>query len=84
MNILDEQLVGSLTVAQVLAIVAPLALIQLGLIIGALVDLKRRSATELAGGKVLWAIILAACFFSFPLGLLGPVFYFSIGRKKAA
>jgi hypothetical protein len=49
--------------------------IQLGLLAAALVDIYRRSAGEIRGGKRLWA---AAAFINY----VGPISYFLFGRKR--
>lgn len=85
MNVLSiagsENLIYGLTLKQVMAIAIPVIAIQLGFVIAAFVNLKRQGSAELRGGKALWAVILAFSLISYPLGLLGPVFYFTIGRK---
>lgn len=52
----------------------PIALIQLGLMVTALVDLVRRERVR--GPK--WAWALAICL----LGFIGPVVYFVAGREE--
>ena len=54
-----------------------LGLIQVGLLIAALWDIRQRSADEINGRKGLWA---AAAFINF----IGPIAYFSFGRKPPA
>jgi len=49
--------------------------VQLGLLIGALTDLRRRPAAEVNGPKSVWA---ALCFVNF----VGPLAYFRFGRKR--
>jgi hypothetical protein len=70
-----------LTVKQLLAIAIPIMAIQVGLIIAALVSLSKLDPAGLRGGKGLWIAVLIVSFFSTPLGLLGPILYFTIGRK---
>lgn len=55
-------------------LIAPIIVLQLILIVIALIDLVRISAT--AGPKWMWALIII-------LGnLLGPILYFVLGRKN--
>lgn len=59
---------------KLLPLIAPLALIQLGLMVYCLVDLARRERTR--GPKWLWALIVI-------LGeLIGPVVYLIVGREE--
>ena len=57
-----------------LPLIIPLAVLQVGLQIWALVDLARREATN--GPKWLWAVIILVG------ELVGPVVYFIAGRKE--
>ena len=50
------------------------ALVQIGLLIAALTDIRRRPAEQIRGNKLLWA---AAVFVNF----VGPISYFVFGRK---
>ena len=54
-----------------------LALVQIGLTIAALRDLRRRPQSEINGRKGLWT---AAAFVNF----IGPLAYFAFGRRSAA
>lgn len=57
-----------------LPLLIPIALIQLGLMIAALMDLAKRERTK--GPKWLWAVIII-------FGeLLGPIIYFVFGREE--
>jgi len=60
--------------ARLLPLVAPLLLIQLGLMIAALLDLARRGRTR--GPKWAWVLVIVL------LELLGPVVYFLFGRGE--
>lgn len=53
------------------------AIVQVGLLIAALVDIRRRPAAEIRGRKGLWAA------FAF-VNWIGPISYFLFGRKQAA
>lgn len=58
-------------------VVAPLIVLQLGLMIWALLDLRQRGGTRGPLPVWVWIVIIV-------LGeLLGPVLYFLFGRKEA-
>ena len=58
---------------QYLPLIAPLVLIQVGLMIFGYVDLIRRERTK--GPKWVWALILL-------ISIIGPVIYFVAGREE--
>jgi hypothetical protein len=51
----------------------PIAILQIGLIIFALLDLRKRERTK--GPKWLWAVIILF------VNIIGPLLYFVIGRE---
>lgn len=57
-----------------LPLLIPIAVIQLGLMIAALVDLARRNSTN--GPKWLWVLVILF------VNLIGPVVYFLVGREE--
>jgi len=57
-----------------LVVLLPLILIQLGLMIFALIDLIKRETVK--GGKVIWAIIIVV------FGIIGPVAYLFWGKER--
>jgi len=57
-----------------LVVLLPLIVIQLGLMIFALIDLIKREAVK--GGKMIWAIIIVV------LGIIGPVVYLLWGKER--
>ena len=57
------------------ALLLAAAAAELSLKIAALVDIKRRPADRIRGPKALWRAAMA-------VNLLGPVSYFTIGRKR--
>jgi hypothetical protein len=60
---------------QLIAILAPLIILQLALMAVGLYDLTRPERRVMGGSKVVWAIIIV-------LGeLLGPLVYFLFGRE---
>ena len=50
-------------------------MLQVGLLVAALGDLRRRPSAEVNGSKAIWA---AVSFVNF----LGPLAYFAFGRKR--
>jgi hypothetical protein len=62
-----------LEIGEWLAILVPLAAIQLGLMIWAFVDLATRSAVK-GGNKLVWVLVILL------LNLVGPIAYLLWGR----
>lgn len=60
-------------ISQMLPLLLPLVIIQLGLMIAALWDLSRRSATR--GPRWLWAVVIVF------VNVIGPLIYFTVGRE---
>lgn len=61
---------------QLLALLIPLALLELLLVVLALVDVLRREPERVRGSKVAWVLIILL------ISTLGPICYFIIGRKE--
>ena len=61
---------------QLLLLLTPVILIEIGLIIYALRDLLRPERTVRGESKLMWGIII--CFIS----LLGPILYLTVGRRE--
>jgi heme/copper-type cytochrome/quinol oxidase subunit 4 len=59
----------------ILGLILPLAVLQIGLVIWALIDLTRPERQVRGDTKVVWALIII--FISF----FGPLFYFLVGRE---
>lgn len=55
-------------------VVAPLAVLQLGLLVLGYVDLARRESVR-GGKKWVWALVMLISF-------IGPVLYFVLGREE--
>jgi hypothetical protein len=66
-----------LSTEQILALLAPVILIQLGLMIAALYDLEKPERVVRGGSKLVWAILIVF------LNILGPILYFVAGREES-
>jgi hypothetical protein len=69
--------VAPLKTEQIIALLAPIILIQLGLMIAALYDLEREDRRVRGGSKLIWAIVIVF------LNVIGPVIYFVAGREES-
>jgi Phospholipase_D-nuclease N-terminal len=67
----------TLTIEQIVLLLAPVVLIQLGLMIAALIDLEKDERRVRGGRKVVWALIIIF------VNILGPILYFTAGREDA-
>jgi len=54
-----------------------LGALQIGLLITALIDIRRRPADAINGSKRLWTVVVFVNF-------IGPIAYFLFGRKRPA
>ena len=61
------------TLRQFLPLLIPILIIQLALVVAALLDLSRRSATR--GPRWVWVLVILF------VNLIGPIVYFAIGRE---
>ncbi len=61
---------------QIIALLAPIAAIQVGLLIAGLIDLGRDDRRVRGGNKLVWALIIVF------INLLGPIIYFVAGRDE--
>jgi Phospholipase_D-nuclease N-terminal len=68
--------VNPLTTEQIILLLAPVVLIQLGLMIAALVDLERDERHVRGNSKVAWALIIVF------VNIIGPIVYFVVGREE--
>jgi hypothetical protein len=62
---------------QIIALLAPIIVIQFGLMIAALVDLERGERRVRGGSKLVWALVIII------VNILGPILYFVAGREEA-
>jgi hypothetical protein len=70
-------LVAPLRTEQVIALLIPIVVIQLGLMIAALYDLEKADRTVRGGSKLVWALVIVF------LNIVGPIVYFVAGREEA-
>ena len=68
---------AELKTEQIIALLAPIIIIQLGLMIAALVDLERDERRVRGGSKLVWALVIVF------VNILGPILYFTAGRDEA-
>lgn len=62
--------------SQILLLLVPVLLIQLGLIVLALYDLLKRERRVRGGNKLVWGLIIVF------INLIGPILYFVVGREE--
>jgi hypothetical protein len=55
----------------------PLAVLEIGLLVWALVDLLRPERRVLGGSKLVWALVIVL------IGTFGPIIYLLVGRRDA-
>ena len=67
---------ADLTTAQVLALLAPIVVVQLGLMLAALLDLEPEDRHVRGGSKVVWALVIVF------VNIIGPIIYFTVGREE--
>ena len=62
---------------QVVALLVPIVIIQLGLMIAALVDLGQGERRVRGGNKLVWVVVIVF------VNVIGPIVYFVAGRDEA-
>ena len=70
-------LAGTLPPANVIVILLPLVVIELGLVVFSLIDLFRPERRVLGDNKLIWALVIVL------VGTIGPIVYLLAGRKQA-
>jgi hypothetical protein len=68
---------AELKTEQILALLAPIIIIQFGLMVAALVDLERGERRVRGGSKLVWALVIVF------VNIVGPIIYFVAGREDA-
>ena len=72
-----EAIVPPLTIQQILALLAPIVIIQLGLMVVALHDLEQEDRHVRGGSKLVWALVIVF------VNLIGPIIYLVAGREES-
>ncbi len=67
----------SLSTTQIVALLAPIVVVQLGLMIAALFDLEKEERRVRGGNKLVWVLIIVF------VNIFGPLIYFFVGREEA-
>ena len=62
---------------QIVALLVPIVLIQLGLMIAALIDLEHEDRRVRGGSKLVWALVIVF------VNVIGPIVYFVAGREES-
>jgi Phospholipase_D-nuclease N-terminal len=62
---------------QIVALLAPIVVIQLGLMVAALIDLEQPDRRVRGGSKLVWGLVIVF------VNLLGPLVYFALAREDA-
>jgi hypothetical protein len=68
---------AELKTEQIIALLAPILIIQLGLMAAALYDLEREERRVRGGSKLVWVLVIVF------VNVLGPIIYFVAGREEA-
>ncbi|HEY8799654.1 MAG TPA: PLD nuclease N-terminal domain-containing protein [Candidatus Limnocylindrales bacterium] len=65
-----------LKLEQIIALLAPILVIQLGLMIAPLYDLEKEERQVRGGSKLVWALVIVF------VNIVGPIVYFTAGREE--
>jgi hypothetical protein len=65
-----------MTDAQILLLLLPIIVIEIGLIVYALRDLLRPERRVRGDSKLMWGILIVV------IGMLGPILYLAVGREE--
>ena len=68
---------SDLSTLQIAALLAPIIILQLGLMVAALIDLDRSDRRVRGGSKIVWALIVVF------VNVIGPIIYFVAGREDS-
>ncbi len=69
--------VADLKTEQIIALLAPIVIIQIGLMIAALHDLEQEDRHVRGGRKLVWALVIVF------VNVIGPIVYLVAGREEA-
>lgn len=64
-----------MTETDILLLLIPILVIQLGLVVVALRDLLQPDRRVRGDSKLMWGVIIVA------IGIIGPILYFALGRQ---
>jgi len=67
---------AELKTEQIIALLAPILVIQIGLMIAALYDLEREERRVRGGNKLVWVLVIVF------INVVGPILYFVVGREE--
>jgi hypothetical protein len=67
---------AELRTEQIIALLAPILVIQIGLMIAALYDLEREERRVRGGNKLVWVLVIVF------INVVGPILYFVVGREE--
>jgi hypothetical protein len=68
-------IVAPLSTEQIIALLIPIVILQLGLLIAALYDLEKPERTVRGGNKLVWVLVIVF------VNVIGPIVYFVAGRE---
>jgi len=68
--------VADLKTEQLLALLAPIVVIQFGLMVAAILDLEREERRVRGGSKLVWVLVIVF------VNVIGPIVYFLAGREE--
>jgi len=68
--------VADLKTEQILALLAPIVVIQFGLMLAAIIDLEREERRVRGGSKLVWVLVIVF------VNVIGPIVYFLAGREE--
>jgi hypothetical protein len=68
---------ADLKTEQIIALVLPIVVIQLGLMIAALYDLEKADRVVRGGNKIVWILVIVF------VNVIGPIIYFVAGREDS-
>ena len=68
---------ADLKTEQIIALLVPIVVIQLGLMVAALIDLEHEDRRVRGGSKLVWALIIVF------VNVVGPIVYFAAGREES-
>jgi len=74
---LPSHVMADLKPEQIVALLVPIVLIQLGLMIAALIDLEHEERRVRGGSKLVWALVIVF------VNVIGPIVYFVAGREES-